>query len=278
MKKSIKIKITPSVLKWARESVGLSIEEFAKKIQVDPQKISYLEEGKTYPTLTQLRKISNCVKRNLAVFFLPLPPKEPSLPNDFRALPEAEKGLSRDTLLAIRKARRLQRVTRELIQYLGKNVETKIEKVSLKDDPKEVARKHREKLGIDIETQLKWKNHHEAFKEWRSSLESLNILTFQFKIPVEEVRGISLADEIPTSIVISSLDIVTARIFTLFHEYAHILLAESGICNPFVEFSSHSNYIENWANAFAGELLLPQEVIERDKDFRNATVDESNLL
>ena len=43
-------------------------------------------------------------------------------------------------------------------------------------------------------------------------------------MPVDDARGFSLTDGEPYVIVVNSADADRARLFTLFHEYAHILL------------------------------------------------------
>lgn len=74
------IKIEPSILIWARESLGLSIAEVASKLDKDKETVRQWEIGKTTPTLAQLEKLAYTIyKRPLAVFFLQRPPKENTL-------------------------------------------------------------------------------------------------------------------------------------------------------------------------------------------------------
>ena len=63
-----------------------------------------------------------------------------------------------------------------------------------------------------------------AFDQWREWLESLNISVLKLKIPAGDARGFSLTDGEPSVIVVNSADAERARLFTLFHEYAHLLL------------------------------------------------------
>jgi Zn-dependent peptidase ImmA (M78 family) len=120
-------------------------------------------------------------------------------------------------------------------------------------------------LRIEVETQLKWKTEWDAFREWRAAIERNNILVFQLPMPVEDARGFSLADEDPYAIVVSSSDAVRARIFTLFHEYGHLLLHTSGICLPQLDGRSreHGAELERWCNSFAGAFLVPDPALSR---------------
>ncbi|MCX7944138.1 MAG: ImmA/IrrE family metallo-endopeptidase, partial [Deltaproteobacteria bacterium] len=88
---------------------------------------------------------------------------------------------------------------------------------------------------------------------------------FQFKFPLEAARGFSLLDKNPPVIAINSTDNILARIFTLFHEYAHILL---GITEIYQEEVYKDQQIENWCDTFASEILVPESALKKDEDFQ----------
>ena len=46
-------------------------------------------------------------------------------------------------------------------------------------------------------------------------------------MPIEDARGFSLTEVEPFVIVVNESDAPNAKIFTLFHEYGHILLNQS---------------------------------------------------
>jgi Zn-dependent peptidase ImmA (M78 family) len=202
-------------------------------------------------------------KRPLAAFLLREPPAEPALPRDFRTLPHAKDRFERGTRLAIRKARRLQSVARDLLQSLERNISPLFQGAALSDDPATVANRERDRLAVSIERQEEWQNEWEAFREWRSVIERQNVLTFQFSIAIDDVRGFSLGDQEPHVIAVSSSDAVRARIFTLFHEYGHLLLHSAGICAPTFEARNHRQEfeVEQWCNRFAGEFLVPKTAL-----------------
>lgn len=79
--------ITPSVMRWARESAKLSVEEAASKIGRPIEDMTAWEEGTSRPTIPQARKTSEVYKRPFAVFYLPEPPKDFDTLRDFRSLP-----------------------------------------------------------------------------------------------------------------------------------------------------------------------------------------------
>lgn len=263
MGRSVQISVNARVLRWTRETSGATIEEAAKRAKVPAATFARWEDEGATLNLTKARGLASYFKRPLAAFLLPEPPAEPPLPRDFRTLPHAKDRFERGTRLAIRKARRLQSVARELLQSLERNISPLFQGAGLSEDPATVANRERDRLAVSIERQEEWQNEWEAFREWRSAIERQNVLTFQFSIAIDDVRGFSLGDQEPYVIAVSSSDAVRARIFTLFHEYGHLLLHNAGICAPAFEGKNHKPEfeVEQWCNRFAGEFLVPKAAL-----------------
>ena len=264
-RKSLKVKVEPEILKWLIDSSGWGIEEISKKLKVKDFTFKKWLTGESLPTLNQIEKISNYLKRPLAAFFLSKPPLEKPMPRDYRMLPNRSGIFEKKTLLALRRARRLQSISKELMINLGIDTKPKFSLVQLSEDPESVANEHRELFGVKVIDQINWSDSREAFDNWRRLVAERNLMVFQISMPIEDVRGFSLVEENPLVIVINSSDSLEARIFTLFHEYGHILLNKSGICilehhsiKESVEIS-----VERWCNEFASAFLLPKkEIIE----------------
>lgn len=263
MASAIQIRVNPAVLKWARETSGAAIEETARRLKVPPSTVARWEAEEASLTLWQGRTLASYFRRPLAALLLPAPPPEPGPPQDFRTLPSGRTRLDRKTRLAIRKAQRLRSIAKELMQTVSQGAVPHPGKTSVSERPEEAAHHERARLGIEVDTQLEWKNEWEAFREWRAAIERNNILVFQLPMPVEDARGFSLADEEPYAIVVSSSDAVRARIFTLFHEFGHLLLHTPGICLPQLDGRPHKHdtEIERWCNSFAGAFLVPDPAL-----------------
>ncbi|MCX7871458.1 MAG: XRE family transcriptional regulator [bacterium] len=263
-KKSFKVEINPEVIKYLRETSGWSIEEIAKKLKISIENYKEIEAGREFLTFQQIKQLSKLFQRPTSAFFLPQAPKELPISSAFRVLPKTEKRISKELLLAIRKAQYYQSIVNEIILDLNISFTPKIEKTKLEDNPIEVAIKERNESRIPIEKQYKFKDAYEAFNTWRKFIESKNILVFQFKFPLEDARGFSLMDTLPYVIVINSQDNILARIFTLFHEYAHLIL---GIPEIYIQDSDTSKEIEKWCDTFASEFLIPTKELEKNELF-----------
>lgn len=261
--KSMKISINPAVLRWLRESSGWTLDDVSRYLDVSTNTLRKWETGEDSPTLNEVHTLSRGYKRPFASFFLPQPVKEPPLPQDFRRLPLSKQGFTRKTYHAIRRARNLQSISNELLQNLGQQTAPDIVKAGLRADPEEVANAERERFSVPVEEQFEWGHAHEAFNHWRDLIEQRNVRVLQLPMDVSELRGFTLTDEEPCVIVVNSSDTIEARIFTLIHEYGHVLLHEPALCtpeNPTVE-NIHGAKIENWCNRFAGAFILPKKSI-----------------
>lgn len=255
------IKIKPSILIWARESLGLTVAEVAAKFDKDREIVQQWENGKTSPSLAQLEKLAYTIyKRPLAVFFLPEPPKESTPKQDFRTLPEQEiKNLSPELRLVIRKAKHHQLVLKQIND--AKNPVTKPIhsefQFKLTNIPLKSANRIRDYLGINKRLQQGFKNSEEAFRHYRNIIELNGVFVFQY--PLSEARGFSLMDKEFPVIVLNSGDSFNGKIFTLFHELCHILFNTGGVFRDFYteQLKQHPNKIEIFCNQFASEVLLP---------------------
>jgi Zn-dependent peptidase ImmA (M78 family)/transcriptional regulator with XRE-family HTH domain len=257
MPRSLKVDVNPTVFKWLRKSSGWSVEEVSKRLNTSVDVIKSVEIGTWQPTLLQLKELSNAYKRPLALFFLTKPLDEPSLPKDYRLLPDKKDVFDKKTISTIRKARCLQEIGGELLSNMNTNVSPKIDHVSLLKDPTDIGEYYRNQFSVNTDMQQGFKSSYAFLDYLRETCENLNILVFQFPMPVEDARGFVLTDRNPNVIVINSKDTIEARIFTLLHEFGHILLRETVIDLPIISLNK-KNRIESWCNQFAASFLLPE--------------------
>ena len=259
MAKTFTVDVVPQVLSWLRTSAGWEIEEVAKRLETTVEVVKDLESGKRSPTMRQLHVLSEIYKRPIASFFLSKPKQENPMPKDYRLLPNKTNVFDRKTILAIRRTRSLQNLSKELSLNINYATKTEIKSAKLTDNPELTASEYRKILNLDIEKQRKFRDAYKMMGHLRDVLEDLNILVFQFSMPIEDARGFALADEAPNIIVINSKDSIEARLFTLMHEFGHIILGETVIDLPEESLQARNN-IEAWCNSFSSAFLLPKEV------------------
>ncbi len=258
-RRSFEVPVEPGVLIWARETIGLSPADVAKRLNVSEDLVNRWECGERKPTVKTLEKLAVAYKRPLAAFFLPAAPVELPLPSDYRRFPsDTKEPLSPKTRLAIRRARRLQSIAAELAATLNRRGTMTMGGLEASEDPETAANKVREGLRVGIETQLAWRDARHALNSWRDVVEESGVLVSQTAISRERIRAFCLAEPQPPIIVLNSRHSVTGRIFSLFHEYAHILLGSGGICT----MEEADEQTEIFCNHFAGAFLVTE------RDFR----------
>jgi len=264
---SVEVSIAPDVFRWLCGTSGWPAKDIAKRIEVTEEDVRSWCEGKTKPVmpLSKVEQLSSAFKRPLAAFLLSKPPEEIKILPDFRKLPGADGDFSKETYLAIRKARRLQKVRSELMENLGIDVRIKIRTCTIQDNPEVVARDERVDLPLDM-VQISSSTSTKLFHIWRDWFERKNISVFQMKMLIEDARGFSISDDEPYVIVVNESDAPAAKIFTLFHEYGHILLNEPAVCNRDSDEVEDKRIkkIENWCNRFAGAFLVPEDFLKKE--------------
>lgn len=256
--KSLSISVEPKVLIWARKSRGLSANDVANKLKETEATINSWESGAKNPAFNHIEKLASIYKRPLAAFLLSEPPQEPPVPKDYRTeLSQKHKPLTPNTLLTIRKARRLQISALELNKELDNPLKPITIKATLSENPEVVAKKVRDNI-VPLNFNISASNNSgEALEAWKSILEDNGILVFQISIPQREIKGFSIIEGELPAIVVNKGDEANSKIFSLFHELGHILLNESGICDMLED--EHSPKIERFCNHFAGAFLVPAE-------------------
>lgn len=251
--------VTPSVLQWARESIGATLELAAQRADVTPDRIAAWEAGESEPTVAKLRALATLYQRPLAVFFLPEPPREFDALRDFRKLPDqVEHVWSRRLHKVYRRAVAQQEVFADLQVKGGEVVALRIPAVSLDDDPERVAAMGRSALGVSLKTQLSWRTPDDAFAGWLRAVEDLGVLVLRTsEVAIQEMRGFSLGGNPFPAVVINALDWPRAQVFTLLHEFAHLMVREGGLCNLLEPDSGLARRVEMFCNVVAGAIAMP---------------------
>src|SRR5215510_4948925 len=283
MAKQIRALVKPAMLRWARESLNLPINEAAKKIGVKPSKLSAWESGESTPTIGQLRKAAAVYKRPLAVFFLPQPPRDFDPLRDFRRLPDQTRAVPSPELnLEIRRAHVRRETALELATALGIDPPRLRAVSSNLHDSDRLAQEARQILGVSLQQQCAWRGPYEALLGWIAALERIGVLVFQTgRVSLDEMRGFSISAEPFPVIVVNAKDSPRGRVFTLIHEFAHILTNRGGLCDLHTTARARTQEEETEVscNQVAGSLLLPaihswleRQCVHRGKIQRSAVL------
>lgn len=249
--------VTPSVLRWARESLGLSEEDMASRVGTTVERVQEWEEGTRHPTVRQARLWARATRRPFVVFYLPGPPNDFKPLQDFRRLPGREASLSLQLRLQIRSAHENRALALDLAEEMEEVPAPFPFAVRIDDEVEDAGNRVREFLGIGLEQQKAWSGLRTPLREWRTAMEQRGILVFQTTgVDMEEVRGFSIAADVFPAVVLNPRDSPRGRVFTLLHEFVHVALRRGGLCT----LEGRAD-IEVFCNAVAGNALVPTRAL-----------------
>lgn len=263
MHERVKAIVKPEILVWARESAGMDLPEAASKLRVKVEKLEAWERGEDSPTVNQLRKLGNAYNRPLAVFYLPAPPRDFQAMQDYRRLPGHGGRTDSPKLRAeIRAVRARRDIALELYAEMNEEPPHFQAKARLSQDPDRLASSIRGLLGVHYEEQVAWKSGYAALSEWRGAIENAGALVFQVSgVEVAEMRGFSMHETPLPVVVVNPKDTPTGRIFSMLHEFVHVMLHQTGLCDMQEEGtrSSENQRVETFCNRVAGAVVVPRD-------------------
>ncbi len=273
MGRAIEVPVTPSVIRWAINESGYSVDEIARSLGVDSTLLNDWGSGESKPTLTQARKLAAKLHRPFAALLLPAAPVNRPLPVEFRHSASQRRALNPSERRYLRRAARYQDVLGWLVKELALEMPQTLH-ASVNDDPVKVAAQARRALGVSTQSQKKWPTPSTAFDEWRTSLEDTGHLVFLFSLGADSSQGFSLWNDFAPIVAVNSAWNESARIFTLLHEFGHLVTRTSSACLEPRSTSSRTDPIERWCERFAAAVLMPIGDVEetlRQKGWRSGT-------
>jgi Zn-dependent peptidase ImmA (M78 family) len=262
---SFPVDVSPEVMLWARRSSGLSLEDAAEKLKVLETQLRMWEEGAEEPTLANLRELARVYKYPLAVLLLPKPPTGIEVLRDFRLLPE---NRGRDWSPALRREFRRLRYQQQVARDLAVTTEEAPPSIDLRIEvdgsPEDIGGKIRSWLGKD-ELGSPTQRERPGLRGWTAVIEEKGILVTQVEgVPLEEMRGCSISARPYPVIALNGKDAQTGKLFTLFHELAHVLLNEEALCDLADERSTMPTAVERverFCNHVSAAVLMPAAVL-----------------
>jgi Zn-dependent peptidase ImmA (M78 family) len=261
MGRATTVPVTPAVVAWAIRESGFSIGRLAEAAGLSAKALNDWSSGTSQPRLTQLRVLAAKLKRPLAVFLLPAPPTSLVPAVQFRRSATSRRSaLNPEERRRLREAARLQRI----LSWMGRELTEAIPAVphaSTSDDPTTIAQRVRERLAVSTKDQVSWSSGSTALHAWRDALEDSGVSVLMLSIGESSCRGFSLWDERVPVIAINTSWNAEARIFTLFHEYGHLLTRTNSACleGTVRRAATQPDSVERWCERFAAAVLLPAE-------------------
>lgn len=240
--------IIGSQLRFARESMGLSLADAASSLGLIYETLAGWEEGKSEPSVDALLQMSELYRRSLDYFLRPVggaPIESAFRVTNARQLPD----LGPEHRQVLVEFEELCRSQCELEEMLGVVVPPEIEKISAAVAPTDLARQQRARFDLGMK----------PVPHLRALLEGARVKVFHLPVPNSRFSGFSWwHDTYGPGALINSKDSFGRRNFTLAHELAHLLVGQqSVICDLLMDVDD-----ERYANIFAAHFLMPTDAMQ----------------
>jgi len=276
--------IKPEIVIWLRQRLGLSEEEFARRMQVSSETARKWEHGDMALTMNQAKHLSSLALVPFGMLFLDVPPhRRISIP-DFRSVENVRAAnFSPELEATVFEMREKQDWYKNILMDNGGGQLDFVGSITARTPVTEAVQKIHDVLQIpqgELDDCKTWEDYFDIIVHY---MEEAGVTVIKNGVvgnnshrplDVEEFRGFVLTDKFAPLIFINGRDSKNAQMFTLLHEFVHILLGESGLVDVNM-YDGSSNAVEKYCNKISAEFLVPQKAL--CENWRNMDTKECNL-
>ena len=255
--------VNHEMLVWARnETPFSSVEDVVPHIkEFSAEKLAAWENGTELPSVTEAKRLAALYRVPFACFFLSSPPeKRVKKYKDRRTLVGTVYGQISYELW--REISRIQENRDKLVELLEPEEKENVAfYLSASDtDVEAIGRAIREYFGISVPFKSKSAYNNNAYNYFRRLLENKGIAVAQISgVSLDEMRGLSISYDLCPIIGINNRDFERAKVFSLFHEVAHLVRRSSSLCT--IDFDERNDDEEKICDRIAAATLLPREEV-----------------
>ena len=256
--------IKEEILLWAIEESQLPLEKIKAKF---PSIDSWIDHSKD-PTFQQLKSFADFLHVPFGYMFLDESPKKELLYAEFRAIANKKPMMSKNLEDLLSEMTIRQNWMREYREDQGYEPFEFVGKFQHKSVA-EVKEFIYEALVIENYWSENLRNFDEAYSSLKKRIEDLGVLIMQSgvvgtnthrKLDIHEFRGFVLLDPFAPLVFINTNDSKAGMIFTLMHEFIHVLMGEENILDIDEENLSYID-VEKKVNLITSKILMPDEIL-----------------
>lgn len=261
------VTIPKAMYLWAIERAGYNVDEF---LQTHPNIALYVNEEKK-PTVRQLEDFADSVHVPVAYLMLPTPPVEISPIPMFRG----KAGNGRFDLNVYQTVLDIQGRQEWLSDYLAENELDEcpfVGKYTLDTPVQDMAVIIRQHLGLNLDWMMEFNTPEKSINHFVERLEEEGVCVFfngivgnntHRPLDVEECRGFALVNEANAPMIfVNNSDSKRAQMFTLAHEFTHVLVGVSAGYGGFD--GDFLDRVENYCDRVAAEFLVPEVLLKNN--------------
>ena len=223
-------KVNHEILKWARETAGLSPEEAVRKLPIRDawgitavDRLGALETGQIEPTRSTLVSMSKQYRRPLLTFYLSAPPRKGDRGTDFRTLSVGSAPATYAIFDAlIRETRARQSMVRAVLEDEDEADPLPfVRSKSMSDGQPAVLAALKTLLDVSVKTFHAQPRADAGFELLRTAAEAKGVYVllksdlgnYHTAMDTEVFRGFTIADEVAPFIVLNDRDARSGMVF-----------------------------------------------------------------
>jgi Zn-dependent peptidase ImmA (M78 family) len=204
--------------------------------------------------LGDLEALASLLKRPWPYFLIDDPEPPPATGQDHRTVANQLAGVTPELAAELEAASEMLDAAIEL--FPGDRVQLPTVRIDV-DVPIETAGERvRSALAVAVDRQLAAKDEYAALRLWVEAVHRQCIYVAQRRLEDPTVRAFSLRRDQHCMLVVDTQDTPYARVFSIIHEYVHVVMRATGLC----DLDDHAT-IERFCNAVAAAALLPPGVL-----------------
>ena len=255
--------VNPQMLVWARSETPFETLESVEEISpsITAKNLEVWEKGDDYPSITEAKKLASLYKLPFATFYLSEEPaRKVKRYTDRRTL----KGFySENISYALwSEIQRIESNRDSIVEFTEDETPVRAIPSIPNDDVIEIATAIRAYLGLDTPLRSKTAYGANPFNYYRNIVERNNIIVAQVSgVDIEEMKGLSIYFDSYPIIAINNKDYDRSKVFSLFHELAHIFRRSSSLCT--IDMDEHSDQEETICDRIAAAALMPEEAFKQ---------------
>lgn len=266
---TIRMDINPEVLEYYIEQSEMDVEFLKGK-----NNLANIEEwidGSKQPTLNQLRELAKKLRVPLGYLVLKEPVDDSPPLLDYRTVDSIDTSKnSRELIDTIRNVQNQQVFVSEYRKKEGHSTLGYLDYFTLDEPTENIVEFCRTLLDLDADWQ-KQLGDLEPFKFFREKLNKTGVLVLvngivgqntHRSLDIEEFRAFALIDDYAPAIFINTNDTKNGQVFSLLHEFAHLLFGREEIYNVSNILNKEPSLLERKGNEFASEILVPNELFK----------------
>lgn len=250
--------VNKDMLIWARLETPFNTTELVELAcpAINAKNLDAWEKGEDLPSISEAKKLAALYKIPFAAFYLSEEPsKKIKRYTDRRTL----KGCypKEISYMLWSEIRRIESNRDTIVEYATDDINTKPIPVIKNNNSTEIASSIRRYLGLTTPLPTKSSFGSNPFNYYRNIIERNGVIVAQVTgVEIEEMKGLSIYFDSYPIIAINNKDYDRSKVFSLFHELAHIFRRSSSLCT--IDVDEHSDEEEQICDRIAAEALMPE--------------------